>query len=81
MPEKCKTCPFRDENRDTGIAAAVTERVLSDGSQVCHSTGWPKGTKLCRGARDVQLQVMYRLGVISAPTDAAWDTKRKELGC
>lgn len=81
MPTKCKTCPFRDENKCTGVAESVTKRVLSSGSQICHSTGWPKGTHLCRGARDVQLDVMHKLGVIESPTDAAWEAKRKELGC
>lgn len=35
---------------------------------------------LCRGARDVQLAYFFALKLIPAPTDEAWDAKRKELG-
>lgn len=78
MPERCKTCPFRN---DPELAGKVIERVLTDASQMCHSTGWPEGTHLCRGARDIQLRVFHAMGVIESPTDEAWDKKRKELGC
>lgn len=77
MPEKCKSCPFRSNPE---LAATVTDRILTDGSQMCHSTGWPMSTHLCRGARDVQLSVFYAIGFLSAPTDEAWSAKRKELG-
>jgi hypothetical protein len=53
---------------------------MTEGSQVCHSTGWPKGTRLCRGARDFQTQALYRMGFLSAPTDEAWMAKMIELG-
>lgn len=79
-PVKCATCPFRDENKHTGVAEQVTRRILSKASQVCHSTGWPEGTHLCRGARDIQLRVFHGMGFIKEPTDKAWDEKRKELG-
>lgn len=79
MGAKCKTCPFAEDGC-TDVAARVTRRVLSDASQVCHSTGWPEGTHLCRGARDIQLAAFHRLKFIAAPTDEAWDNKRKELG-
>lgn len=35
---------------------------------------------LCRGARNVQLEVFCALGVIEAPTDAAWEKACKERG-
>lgn len=75
MPSRCKSCPFgpRGDIR-------TRERVIStlmDGSQHCHSTGHPlttgtEATHLCRGARDWQLQALYRLRILSEPTDAAW---------
>lgn len=78
MKAKCKTCPFADSGCKE-VRANVEGRLL-DASQECHSSGWPKGKALCRGARDVQLTIFHRLGFIDAPTDAAWDVKRKELG-
>ena len=79
MKAKCKTCPF-GENGDKQIAARVSKMVLKEASQVCHSTGWPEGTHLCRGARDIQLQAFADIGFIACATDAAWDAKRKEYG-
>lgn len=79
MPTKCATCPFSAHGcRET--AKSVVQRVLSKGSQMCHSSGWPEGKRLCRGARDIQLRVFASMGFIDAPTDEAWDAKRKELG-
>ena len=79
MAAVCKTCPFGPKG-DHGVRANVERRVLTKGSQICHSTGWPQGTHLCRGARDLQLTVFYRLGFLSTPTDEAWAAKRAELG-
>jgi hypothetical protein len=31
-----------------------------------------ESTFVCRGARDIQLQVFHNLGAIKAPTDEAW---------
>jgi hypothetical protein len=79
MAAKCATCPFND-NGDLQVRASVERRILADASQMCHSTGWPKGTHLCRGARDFQLQIFYRMGFLPEPNDEAWAAKRKELG-
>lgn len=77
MKARCKTCPFGEEG-NLDVKHNVESRLL-EALQMCHGTGWPKGTHLCRGARDWQLQVFYRLGVITEPTDEAWDAKRREL--
>jgi hypothetical protein len=86
----CKTCPFRDDEhallivRDHCALSALTEC-----SRECHSTGggdqslhgpkrWVK-TKLCRGARDLQLHYFHVIGFLSEPTDAAWSEKWGEL--
>ncbi len=83
MPKKCKTCPFNDDGCKE-LRKTVEARLL-EVSQTCHSTGVArtpprKDTHICRGARNYQNEMMYRLGVISAPTDEAWEAKRKELG-
>lgn len=84
----CKTCPFRDGSPYAHLKAHLTQSALTEASRECHATGsngvnyrTGKKPKLCRGARDLQLQVFYRLGIIKAPTDAAWAERRKELGC
>lgn len=85
MRKQCATCPFRDGPNgrpiDCGLVAKVQERVLTTGSQICHHprTKGKKQTHLCRGARDFQLNVLYRVGFLEAPTDAAWDKKLKEM--
>lgn len=84
----CKTCPFRDGSPYESLRAHLMESSLKEGSRECHSTGTKgfkgntkKPARTCRGSRDFQLQVMYRLGVLSAPTDEAWEERRKEIGC
>jgi hypothetical protein len=75
MKSMCGTCPF-SEHGCKEVRARVMTRII-DKSQHCHSTGHlsttgTHATHLCRGARDQQLIVMHRLGVIEAPTDEAW---------
>lgn len=86
MPVQCKTCPFRvgieyEELREYLSIAAITE------GRICHSTGrnaihrrTGKPPRICRGARDQQLQMMAAMGVIESPTDEAWAKKVKEMG-
>lgn len=78
MPATCTTCPFSADG-DRELRSRIESRLLRV-SQMCHHPrqhGHPE-THLCRGARDWQIKVMYRLGVIAAPTEAAWNAKRKE---
>jgi hypothetical protein len=79
MPKKCMTCPFGPKG-DARIRAAVMGRLLT-GSQMCHSPRLKRRgeTHLCRGARDEQLRIMHRLGVIAEETDAAWEAAYKKL--
>lgn len=79
MKAKCATCPFGTPGYPE-LAAQITEQILTDASQICHSSGWPEGTHLCRGARDIQLRLFTSMGIITAPTDEAWNTKVEEMG-
>jgi hypothetical protein len=78
MPRKCSTCPFRtDENGkhpDLRLVERIKQTTLTEASQICHHPrlSGKEENHLCRGARDWQLQVFYRLGIIKEPTDAAW---------
>ena len=76
----CKTCPFRKGSPYASLAPDLTISALTQSSRICHSTGSSaihhhtgKPRRLCRGARNQQLQLFYRLGVIDAATDAAWN--------
>lgn len=73
MPAMCHTCPF-GPNGDHDLRARIESRLLTV-SQTCHSTGAVHGapdTYVCRGARDWQQMILYRLGFLEAPTDEAW---------
>ena len=81
MKTCCATCPFRTEEdgrmRDTEVASRVMARLLN-ACQICHHPRI-KGqgeVALCRGARDHQLTLFYRMGLIDAPTDEAWNKLR-----
>ena len=78
MNSKCKYCPFHEMNLgQREIANKVRERCITEASQICHHPrlSGKKETHLCRGARDYQQQIFYRIGVIDAPTDEAWERK------
>lgn len=87
MKEKCPTCPFRVGSRNEYLAGTIAESALNESSRICHSTGTNNAfhrrtgrpAALCRGARDLQLGVFAALGVIEAPTDAAWAKAWAEL--
>lgn len=82
MPARCKTCPF-NKSGCLEVRETVMARIMTMASQTCHTTGVAHGrpdTHLCRGARDVQLQVFFRLGAISEPTDEAWAATCSQLG-
>lgn len=75
----CATCPFRAGSPHADLADMLAASAINEASRICHSTGTSaiygrtgKKPLICRGSRDIQLRVMCALGVISAPTDAAW---------
>ena len=66
QPTKCETCPFRINNKQ--LIAKITNKVLSSSNHICHN----HDTKICRGSRDLQIEVFHRLRVLEAPTDEAY---------
>lgn len=72
----CKTCPFGPDGVQE-IRHVVEGRCMTVGSQICHGTG---NKTLCRGARDHQLTLFHRMGVLTAATDAAWGKAMAEVG-
>ena len=73
MAAKCESCPFR-EGGDIELRNRVMERTVLQASQICHHPRLhgKKETHLCRGARDEQLTILFRLGMLPEPTDKAF---------
>ncbi len=81
MQSNCETCPF-GPNGDRYLRSTIEQRVMFTASQTCHHTGSIHGkpdTHLCRGARDYQLQIFYRLGILDAETDEAWAKAQERI--
>jgi hypothetical protein len=84
----CATCPWRDGSPYAHLANYLEERALGHESRICHSTGndsaiygnTGKREKLCRGARNAQLQFLHAIRFLDEPTDAAWTAKCREMG-
>lgn len=73
MQQKCASCPFREGN-DLELRNRIMERTIFQASQICHHPAL-KGkqqTHLCRGARDEQLNLLHRMGMIHEATDKAF---------
>jgi hypothetical protein len=89
QPIMCATCPFRKGSPTAWLREIVADSALNDGNRICHSTGrnnlfhreTGKPERLCRGARDLQLQLFTALGFLEEPTDEEWDRRCEELGC
>jgi len=85
MPQKCSTCPFRVDasgrHPDVQLVNQIQLRCITEGSQICHHPRWQGKPEhhLCRGARDYQIQVFHRFGILDAPTDEAWERARKRI--
>jgi MinD superfamily P-loop ATPase len=88
MEQMCPTCPFRDGSPYEHLREDLANSALCHGSRICHSTGrnnaihkeTGKPPKICRGARDLQIQVLAGMGFLDEATDDAWERKQKELG-
>jgi hypothetical protein len=85
METKCSTCPWRVDNgvlcEDVATKDCLKSSVLTVRNQLCHSPAWigmPE-TRICRGARDYQLQVFHRIGFLSEPTDQSWADKLSDI--
>lgn len=88
MPAMCATCPFREGSKHEGLRHDLTISALSECSRICHSTGSNNGINyrtgkpemLCRGARNMQMDLLVGIGFLSEATDAAWNAKCAEMG-
>lgn len=83
----CPTCPWNPGSPYAHLREHLETRALGHESRLCHSTGSNAinentgiPERLCRGARDSQLQFLHAIRFLSAPTDAAWTQKCREMG-
>jgi hypothetical protein len=76
----CRTCIFRRDGNQVDLRPGRLDEIqayLVKGTpHVCHTpaSGTPRGSAgdyHCRGGRDWQLTMWYRMGLISAATDEA----------
>ncbi|MEL7418547.1 MAG: hypothetical protein AAFR62_06600 [Cyanobacteria bacterium J06629_2] len=78
IKQQCRTCPFRTDSRgkyrDPVLVANIQQRCLTESSQICHHPALSdkEQTHLCRGARDYQLEIFYRIGMLEKPTNECW---------
>lgn len=81
MAAMCESCPFK-EGGDRELRNRVMERTILQASQICHHPALrgKRQTHLCRGARDEQLTILHRLGLLPEPTDAAFEETSRALG-
>lgn len=81
MASKCVSCPF-GPNGDIDLALKVLERTIGQASQICHhaSLAGKRDTHLCRGQRDIQLNMLVAIGALDEATDEAFTKKSRELG-
>lgn len=81
MQSQCASCPFR-EGGDITLRNSVMARTNINASHVCHHPRLhgKKETHLCRGARDQQLAILFRVGWIEAETDAAFAEASRRAG-
>ena len=83
MPKRCPSCPF-NEDGDAETRSKVLERTGGglNCSQICHHNflHGKKDAFLCRGLREIQLELLHRLKLIDEPTDEAFASTTKSLG-
>lgn len=83
----CGTCPWREGSPYEYLRGDLSVASMTE-SRICHSTGKDnainkrtgKPEHICRGSRDLQLNLMTAMGVIASPTNEAWNDEREAYG-
>jgi hypothetical protein len=72
-PECCTSCPFGGKkpiNLNLDYLAHLYKQLLKGDSQhICHS----RQKAICRGGRTIQLRWFHSIGLLSEPTDEAFN--------
>jgi hypothetical protein len=78
--QQCNSCPFREGGLGLGITKLeeIKAYLLQGTNHFCHSDSNNK--TICRGGRNYQLEMWYKAGIISAPTDEALEEAMLKMG-
>lgn len=86
----CATCPFRPGVADkyARLKDVIAISATTEATRICHQTGsdnaFHKRTRkpeaVCAGSRELQLKMFAGMGVISEPTNEAWNGARVKIG-
>ncbi|HLO87206.1 MAG TPA: hypothetical protein VK203_19670 [Nostocaceae cyanobacterium] len=83
QPKPCEGCPFAGKNPvqiSSSYYCELLNNLLGDetgiGQHLCHSVD---NKAICRGGRDIQLRWMCATGVLSEPTDEAFNNFTQTL--
>lgn len=86
----CSTCPFRPgvPEKYACLREHLTRSATTEATRICHQTGRDnafhrrtgKPEAVCAGARAVQLRMFHANGVLTAPTNEAWNEARAKMG-
>ncbi len=75
----CRTCPFEGKEpialEPDRLQEYTANLVNLEGSHLCHSVN---NRMICRGGRTIQLRVLTAMGMISEPTDEAFEKASRE---
>ena len=82
--QKCVTCPFRVDDDgmfyDPSLVSELQVRSFTSSHLCHHPTLYGEAeTHICRGSRDYQIEMFFRLGYLEEPTDQAWEKAKAEL--
>ena len=73
QPKPCLTCPFEGKEPlqlSANSMARYVKNLMGEGQHICHSSN---ATRMCKGGRNIQLRYLYMNGLLSEPTDEAFD--------
>lgn len=73
QPKPCRSCPFEGEEPLQLLPkdyAKYIENLNGKGQHLCHSAN---NRAISRGGRNIQLKILYARGVLSSPTDEAFN--------
>ena len=78
--KQCVTCPFREDGYKISVGELdrIHAMLIEAGHHLCHSD--ETNRTICRGAREWQLEIWYRMQLIKAPTHEALIEKLNSLG-